>query len=133
MRTRFSIVLILASLAAATLSAQAKPDLSGVWTMVSEKSDFGAMPAPSKMTRTITHKDPSLKMVIAQSSDSGDSTTETSFTTDGKPSHNTVNGSDMTSTASWDGATLVIKSTLAMQDANVGIEDRYVVSDGGKT
>src|SRR5215471_9927066 len=85
---------------AATLHAQAKPDFSGEWTVVADKSDFGPMPPPSSMTRTIVHKDPSIKMTLTQSGGAmGDSTTNLTFTTDGKPQTNTISGSPMTTTA----------------------------------
>src|SRR6185436_18842785 len=55
-------------------ATQTKPDFSGVWTLVADKSDFGEMPAPATMTRTITHKDPALTIVVAQTGGEGDAT-----------------------------------------------------------
>jgi hypothetical protein len=134
MRARVPIVILIVGLAAAAMWAQAKPDFSGEWTMVPEKSDFGPLPAPSKQTRTITHKEPVLKIVIVQTAGTtGDTTIQTTFSTDGKPQHNTVNGSDMTTVGAWEGTTLVFKSALSMQGTDVAVEDRYALSDGGKT
>lgn len=134
MRVRSLIVVLAVVLAAAGFSAQAKPDLSGVWTLVPEKSDFGALPAPTKQTRTITHKEPTLKIVTEQSADAtGDTKIETTFTTDGKPQANNVMGSDMSTIGSWDGVTLVLKSTLKTDGGDVSMEDRYSLADGGKT
>jgi hypothetical protein len=39
------------------LHAQAKPNFSGEWTMAPEKSDFGPMTPPAKMTRNFTTPD----------------------------------------------------------------------------
>jgi hypothetical protein len=115
-------------------ATQAKPDFSGTWTLVADKSDFGEMPAPASMTRTITHKDPDLKIVTAQTGGmNGDTTITTNLSTDGKPHTNDVGGSMMTTTGKWDGAAIVLHSTANMQGADVTLDDRYELSDGGKT
>jgi hypothetical protein len=83
----------LALLIGVTLAAQAKPNFSGEWTMDPAKSDFGPLPVPTKMIRTITHVDPALKIVTVQTGGSmGDTTVEVTFSTDGKLQKNTVNG-----------------------------------------
>ena len=136
MRVRHLCLLAATLLVAVTgLAAQAKPDFSGVWTMVPDKSDFGPMQAqkPDSMTRTITHKDPSLKIVTVQNGPTGETTITTAFTTDGKPQANTVNGSPMTTTGKWDGTSISLHSTLSMQGTDVSLDDRYTLSDGGKT
>jgi len=116
------------------LSAQAKPNFSGEWTMVPAKSDFGPLPVPTKMVRTITHADPAFKVVTVQTGGSmGDTTVEMSFSTDGKPQKNTLNGAPMTTLGKWDGTALVFNSTLLQQGTEVKIEDRYSLTDAGKT
>jgi hypothetical protein len=134
MRVRSSLIVVLAAgLAVANLSAQAKPDLSGVWTLVLEKSDFSVLPPPTKQTRTITHKEPTLKVLTEQSAEGADTRVETTFTTDGKPQANSVQGTPMSTVGSWDGATLVLKSTLKAPQGDIAMEDRYSLADGGKT
>jgi hypothetical protein len=119
---------------AAQLYAQSKPNFSGDWTMVPEKSTFGMMPTPTTMTRTITHKDPAVKIVTAQTGGSlGDTTVETNFTTDGKPQNNTVSGMPMSTVGAWDGAALTFHSTLNQQGTDITIDDRYELSDAGQT
>jgi hypothetical protein len=116
------------------LYAQSKPNFSGEWTMVPEKSSFGMMPTPATMTRTITHKDPAVKVVTAQTSGPlGDSTIETNFTTDGKPQNNTISGTPMVTVGGWDGAAMTFHSTLNQQGTDITIDDRYELSDGGQT
>ena len=117
----------------AGLAAQAKPNFSGEWHMVPAKSNFGQMAAPSKLVRTIVHVEPTLKLTTVQTTDAGDTTTQTTFTTDGKPASNTVQGSPMTTVGKWEGATLVLTGTLQQQGADIGIVDRYTLSDAGKT
>jgi hypothetical protein len=126
----------LAGVAALTvqLSAQAKPNFSGEWTMVPEKSSFGMMPTPTTMTRTITHKDPAVKIVTAQTGSAlGDTTVETNFTTDGKPQTNTVTGTPVSTVGAWDGAAMTFHSTFNQQGADITIDDRYELSDAGQT
>ena len=119
---------------ATQLSAQAKPNFSGDWTMVPEKSSFGMMPTPTSMTRTITHKDPAVKIVTTQTSGAlGDTTVETNFTTDGKAQANTVSGTTVSTVGAWDGAAMTFHSTLTQQGSEVVIDDRYELSDGGQT
>jgi hypothetical protein len=116
------------------LSAQAKPNFSGDWTLVVEKSSFGMMPTPASMRRTITHKDPAIKIVTTQTGGTmGDTTVETNFTTDGKPQSNSVTGTPMSTVGAWDGAAMTFHSTLTQQGSEVIIDDRYELSDGGQT
>jgi len=134
MRTKLAIAFVAVAALSAGLIAQAKPNFSGVWVMVPEKSDFGPVPAPASMTRTITHQDPVLKVVSVQSGGAmGDVKIETTFSTDGKPQKNTVIDSPMTTTGKWEDKTLVLTSTMSMQGVDVGIEDRWALSDDGKT
>ena len=136
MRTRSAIVsfAVLTLISAAVLTAQAKPNFSGVWTMDPSKSDWGQLPAPETMTRTITHKDPLFKMVTVQAGGgTGERTIETTFSTDGKQTKNNILGDPMTSVGNWDGTTLVVLSTLTTQGFDVPIEDRYVLSPDKKT
>ena len=54
----------LALVALATVSwAAAKPNFSGDWQLNLAKSNYGSMPPPTSMVRTITHADPSLEIV----------------------------------------------------------------------
>jgi hypothetical protein len=134
MRTKLAIAFVAVAALSAGLIAQAKPNFSGVWVMVPEKSDFGPVPAPASMTRTVTHQDPVLKVVSVQSGGAmGDVKIETTFSTDGKPQKNTVIDSPMTTTGKWEDKTLVLTSTMSMQGVDVGIEDRWALSDDGKT
>jgi hypothetical protein len=115
------------------LAAQGKPNFTGEWTLVADKSDFGPMPPPTSMTRTITHNDPALRIKTVQSGPQGETTAETTFSTDGKPTSNNVMGNPMTSTAKWDGSTLVINSKMTADGGEIALADRVALSDGGKT
>src|SRR5262249_42597032 len=92
----------------AAAPAMAKTNFSGEWKMNAEKSDFGPMPAPEKMSQKVEHADPNLKITSNQVGAQGEVTLETKYTTDGKECINTIRGNEMKSTAKWDGETLVI-------------------------
>ena len=79
----------------------AKQDLTGVWNMVAEKSDFGAMPAPSKIERTIAHKDPSILIKTVQNGQQGEITTEYKYTTDGQEFTQTTRFGELKGTAPY--------------------------------
>jgi|SoiMethySBSTD1v2_1073268.scaffolds.fasta_scaffold357630_2 hypothetical protein len=115
------------------LRAQTKPNYSGEWTMVLDKSDFGPMPAPSAVVRTVTHTEPDIKVVTKQTTDQGETTTTLALSTDEKPHTNTVQGNQMTSVAKWDGSAITVKGTLSMQGVDITIDERWELSDAGKT
>jgi len=136
MKARVGILLgvVLSAVITAGVLAQAKPNFSGEWTLIPEKSDFGPMPTPTTLTRTITHADPALKIVVVQGGAAvGDSTVTLNVSTDGKPHTNDVTGNSMTTTGKWDGSAIVLTSELSMQGTNVHVEDRLEMSDAGKT
>ena len=133
-RTRFPIALVAFIAITAASTAQAKPDFSGVWIMDASKSDFGAMPSPATMTRTITHKEPSIRVVTVQKGGTAeDRTIDTTFTTDGKPQTNTIPGGSLTLAGKWEGTTLVLAGTMALSDMSIPVEDRFALSQDGTT
>lgn len=80
------VVAVLVALVLAGVQPAAKPDFSGDWKMNSAKSDFGAVPGPSLMTRKITHAEPALTIVEEQRSDLGNQLATRKYVTDGSPS-----------------------------------------------
>jgi hypothetical protein len=124
-----SFVLCLAFAAAAA----AAPNFSGEWKMNPAKSDFGGMPAPEVVTRSIEHKDPSLAIKTYQKGAAGESTSELKYTTDGKPASNTVRGMEAKGTARWEGDTLVIESWLQVQSMEIKSKEVWSLSTDGKT
>ena len=91
--TRKSFVLSLfaaAGLVVGAGQAQAKPNFSGDWKLNLEKSNFGPMPGPDKLTMKIDHKDPSMKVSQSQSGPQGDMSFEVTYSTDGKETNATI-------------------------------------------
>lgn len=130
----FSMALLVSAIAlTASLAAQAHPKFAGEWVMVADKSDFGPLPKPTSMTRTITETGATVKIVTVQQGANGETTINTTFSTDGKPQKNTVQGNEMTTTGKWDGAAMAFSSSMDMNGASISISDRYSLSADGKT
>ncbi len=132
-KRQWMVFCAVAALAVAIPAAQAAPNLSGTWKLNAAKSDYGPIPPPDKMDRKITHEDPSLKMTTTQTGQQGEITTELAYTTDGKPSTNKTPRGEVTGTAKWDGDVLVIDSKRKIQDMDISSNERWSVSEDGKT
>ena len=129
--TRKVFLYCVAALATVAL-AQAKPNFSGEWKLNVEKSNFGPMPAPEKMSMKIDHKDPSMKVSQSQSGPQGDMTFDASYSTDGKETSNTFGPMTAKSTAKWEGETLVIDTKLETGGGELTIKGKWTLSADGK-
>lgn len=110
-----------------------KQDFTGVWNMVADKSDFGALPAPEKIERTIEHKDPSISIKTVQVGQQGEVKTELSYTTDGKEFSQTTRFGELKGTANWEGEELVVKTKRQVQGTEIESTDRWKLGEGGKS
>jgi hypothetical protein len=121
---------VVAALAMTLLAAQsqAAPNLTGVWKLNLSKSEYGPVPQPEAMTRTINHNDPSLQVSTYQKGAQGEATTELKYTTDGKPAEN--KGSK--GSAKWDGDKLVVDSVRDMQGTELKFHEVWSLSGDGK-
>jgi len=64
----------------------------------------------------------------------GDLNITTNLSTDGKETTSTgMGGSEVKSTARWEGSTLVVNSKTSFQGGDVNIKDSYSLSPDGKT
>lgn len=114
-----------------TTGQPAKPDFSGDWRINAAKSNFGPLPAPSAMNRSISHKEPALTIVEEQQSAMGDQKTTRKYVTDGSEIAFEVQGMSVPSTASWQEHALVFVSRV--DAAGLTITDRMTLSADGKT
>lgn len=110
-----------------------RPDFSGVWKLNGDKSDFGPMPKPDKYEAKIDHKDPEMKVTTTQAGEQGERTTDAVFSTDGKETTNKMGPTEMKSKAKWDGSVLVIDSKLDFQGNEISINEKWNLSEDGKT
>lgn len=131
--TRRSVFTLVATLALG-ISAQAfaRPNFSGTWKMNPSKSDYGPVPAPEKMERTIKHDDPKLSMVTTQAGPQGEIKTNIAYMTDGTESKNMVQGQEAISVAKWDGDVLTVKSKRQVQGMEITFNERWTLSEDGK-
>jgi hypothetical protein len=108
----------------------AKPDFSGRWRMVKDKSDFGGFKAPDIIVRVIEHRDPTLNVHTVQTSGGKTSTADVSYFTDGAQTTNSMSGRDAVSKAFWDGAALMIRTTTKdSKGEDEVVEDRWELSE----
>ena len=133
MRAAAALLAIALALPAVSAARQV-PNLTGTWVLQADKSDFGMMAAPQSRTDVIDHQEPKLTikrtMVTAAA---GESQVNLVYAVDGKPHKNMAGPSELTSTLSWEGRTLVTVSTVDTQQGQVTITDRLTVSEDGKT
>jgi hypothetical protein len=118
------------ALAAGPTVAQQKPNFSGDWKMNGVKSDFGAAPAPDTFTRKIVHAEPSIMIDEEQATPIGPQKTSRKMTTDGKESSFDAGGAEVKATATWDGSSLLVVSSVPA--AGISYNDRMTLSDDGK-
>ena len=110
--------------------SQAATNFSGEWKLNLAKSDYGPVPAPEFMTRTIKHDDPSLRISTHQKGAQGEATTELKYSTDGTPVENAKPVSK--GAAKWDGDKLVVDSVRDMQGAELKFHEVWSLSADGK-
>lgn len=129
--TQLRWILALLSLAASIAIAQTADPLnySGVWMLSPAQSDYGPVPAPDLMIRTVKHSDGVIQMSTRQSGASGEVTSELRYTTDGSPSTNGEN----VGTASWEGGKLVIESGRQVQGIMIRSRETWSLSPDGQT
>jgi len=120
------------SLACGLALGQSNP-LNGTWQMNPAKSDFGSGPVSESRVDRISIDGPNVKDTITQKLRRGpESTYDMNYATDGNESENHVRGTLVKSTAKWDGATLVVDSTVFAFRQEM-MNDRWTVSPDGKT
>jgi hypothetical protein len=121
------------SLAASLVAAAPKPDFSGKWEMNASKSAFGPIPIPTSLIRTIIHAEPSLTITEEQKGGSGDHVSTRQYSTDGKQSTFQESGAVVNATATWDGGSLVIRSTAETGGVAIVFTERMTLSNENKT
>jgi hypothetical protein len=82
----------------------------------------------------IEHQEPKLTIKrTVVTAVAGESQVNLVYAVDGKPHKNMAGPSELTSTLSWEGRTLVTVSTLDTQQGQATITDRLTLSEDGKT
>jgi hypothetical protein len=125
------LTMVLALALSAGVQPSAKPNLSGEWKMNASKSNFGVLPPPTSMTRSITHAEPTLTIVEKQQSAMGDQNTTRKYTTDGSAMTFEANGATVKGSAKWAGTTLEVESDVELIGAS--FQDKMTLSADGRT
>jgi hypothetical protein len=111
-----------------------KPNFSGRWRMVKDKSDFGGFKAPDIVVRVVEHRNPTLNVHTIQTTGGKTSTADVSYFTDGAQTTNSLSGRDAVSKAFWDGPALMIRTTTKdSKGEDEVVEDRWEVSEDRQT
>lgn len=111
-----------------------KPNLTGIWKLNVEKSDFGQFPPPDSRTDKITDNEPSVRIDVAQTGGiMGGMEFTMDFSADGKETTSTMFGNDVKHTAHWDGNGLVVDSKMESQEGNIQFTSTYTLGGDGKT
>jgi hypothetical protein len=130
----FGVLTLPAAAHAALQLPAAKPDFSGRWRMVKDKSDFGGFAIPDAVVRVVDHHDPTLNVHTIQTTGDKTSSADVSYFTDGSETTNVINGHQANSKAYWDGPVLVIRTSMKdSKNEDVNIEDRWELSDDQQT
>ena len=135
MKSVLSLAGAVVLLTISTAAQSAVPNFTGTWVLDVAKSDFGPMPGPDSVVMVIDHKEPALKVTTTQKSQMGDSSNDSSYTTDGKNNVNKLRSpagdQDVTSTTKWNGKVLATSRTIEAQGMSIGIEDTWELSADG--
>lgn len=119
---------LLVLVAALTVAADNKPNLTGTWKLNPTKSEFFGRGVPSALAVKIDHKDPVFKYSATGTQDGNDFEESGEVTTDGKEG---TSSNGLMLKAHWDGKVLVVE--YKSQDGNFSGLARDTISEDGKT
>ncbi|HZS06833.1 MAG TPA: hypothetical protein VFD58_18500 [Blastocatellia bacterium] len=125
--TTFAIVLSLAIVSLA--GTQTKPNLSGLWKMNPQKSNFGPNGGPDGITIKFDQKDSELSETLTISAGGNERAIDVKYTTDGKEGEAQIGGDGAKTTAKWDGDALVIE----WKNGERVFRRKFTLSGDGKT
>ncbi len=131
MRRIFTAVLFCVMAAAQTTG---KPDFSGRWRMLKDKSDFAGFHTPDIIVRNIEQHGVIMNVHTVQTFGQKTSIADISYSIDGTPTQNVVNGRNAESRTFWDGSVLVVKTVMTTSKGDPElIEDRWGLSEDKQT
>lgn len=111
-----------------------KPNFSGRWRMVKDKSNFAGFTTPDVLVQVVDDHSPTLNIHTVQTRDGKTTTADVSYFTDGRRSSNVINGREATSKTYWDGPVLVVRTNMKdSKGDDVQIEDSWALSKDKQT
>jgi hypothetical protein len=122
-----------AALPAAPVTSTGATDFSGTWVLNVMRSDFAGETPPSSKMQQVEHKEGELIVTIDEIGERGTVHGVAHYTTDGQDSVNDVLGHPMTSSISWDGAVMIMRTWGRFGNLDVMLIDRWSLSPDGRT
>jgi hypothetical protein len=111
-----------------------KPDFSGRWRMVKDKSNFSGFSTPDVLVQVVDEHIPAMNVHTVETKGGKTSTADVTYFTDGRESNNIVNGREATSKTFWDGQVLVVRTDMKDSKGNdIEMEDRWEISSDKQT
>jgi S1-C subfamily serine protease len=111
---------------------QRRPDFTGLWQADLQKSTMRGLP-PREILMKIEHREPHLVQKILVRYPSGDEQRLTlTYETTGNETTNSVRGGTARTRAHWDGAELVIESSMKTPTREFHFKDHWSLSDDGQ-
>ena len=133
---RFLLVLIACAVVASPLSAQARPDFSGKWSL-DPKSVPSGMPAGTSVIVTLKQDQKTLNVDMAATTPMGEQKRATLVNLDGSPTKNTISTPagtiELTSTAVWEGPVLSVTTSGDFQGYAMQQTDKWSLSADKKS
>jgi hypothetical protein len=137
---RFRSLLLMPILLGLSLAGQqpntpsSRPNFSGRWRMLKDKSQFNGFKVPDSVLRIVDHHDPMINLHTVQKTGSQTAMSDVTYFTDNSVTMNTIKGREAQCRAYWDGQALVVRTKMLMANGEREvIEDRWELSPDGKT
>jgi hypothetical protein len=108
---------------------------AGTWRLNKAKSKFGNIPGGTPVARTdvITQADPRIVQTLYMINGTRRDTTVYRYLTTGEPTVNPVDGRDIKSVVTWEGATLHLVSNTKMLVFDMQLDERWRLSPDNRT
>src|SRR5689334_19422010 len=116
-------------LSAGALTAQPRPDFSGVWQLNKEKSSVGLSTAWMRIEQSTSD----LTVTLRAMQGAQDENQTMRYALGPEESSNSMHGAPMKSHAAWEGNTLVITSVAMFGTKPLGMTDRWSLADDGRS
>ena len=128
-----NLLFILLAIVSSVFSDSGRPNFTGIWQVNLEKSTLRGKPVKQLLMK-IEHDEPRVVQGILVSYVNGDDESLTfAFETTGKENKNTLGRATARTKAHWEGAELVIESTVQAGERELLFRDHWFFSSDART